>query len=48
MGCNYTPIYEKLQNAGKTEEAEIVRKYAEAKKTEKMDGLIDPEQQDLL
>ena len=48
MSCKFEPIFEKLEKAGRTEEAEIVRKYAEAKKTEQMQGLLDPMQQDIL
>lgn len=48
MECKFEPIFDKLEKAGRTEEADIVRQYAEAKKTEKMQGLLDPEQQDLI
>ena len=44
MTCKFQPILDTLEG----EELDIAKEYAEAKKVEKMGGLVTPEQQDLM
>ena len=49
MACKLEPVIKRMENDGTPQETvDIAKKYAEIKRTEAMDGLLTPEEQDFI